>query len=261
MSAIFPSFPCWTNALFTSPRHSSAQSTAAIAMRRIINDKTTLNIRRACQTVQLRLLSTSPLPSSPPSPPPPQQQPHEQQQQHDLTPDVLFLYRYFIRQLKILPDEALPQLFPSSSSSSSSSSPLPSALSALRSRFRADCSSSRENSYEQRIAMIKHAYQRAAFIRMSISRIHHIPFRPPASAFLARDVHIGGQEEGEEGEGGGVQRYFYDGGEMIGHTAKPRQTQGISNSQGITDEQLKRHYALVERMHFRGPYWEGKPKY
>lgn len=32
----------------------------------------------------------------------------------------------------------------------------------------------------------------------------------------------------------------------------------LNNSQGITDEQIKRHYSLVDRMNFRGPKWAGK---
>ena len=36
---------------------------------------------------------------------------------------------------------------------------------------------------------------------------------------------------------------------------------GISNSQGITDEQRKRHARLMERYHFRGDYWKKKGPY
>jgi len=60
----------------------------------------------------------------------------------------------------------------------------------------------------------------------------------------------------------GQSTFVYVGGEVVPANAvgvnTPDDVRPIVNSQGITDEQVRRHYRLVERMQFRGPFWEGK---
>ena len=68
------------------------------------------------------------------------------------------------------------------------------------------------------------------------------------------------EKAGEEGDG--VRRFVFD---AFGEAVVPvsseqgsRTHQPVANSQGITDEQRRRHQQLMERFHFRGPRWKGK---
>lgn len=104
------------------------------------------------------------------------------------------------------------------------------------------------------------AYSKLSFTRMSTPRQHHprLDYVPP----FPRAKELFG--DAAAGPRPGVQTYQYSPyGELTvdGASASRRVVRGVFNSQGVTDDQVKRHHALVERMHFRGPHWAGKPKY
>ena len=101
------------------------------------------------------------------------------------------------------------------------------------------------------------AYSKLSFLRMATPKHYH----PRVSAIPASYT----QARALFGAGGEAEHlYVYLGGEVVPANERSLMRgsgRSMANSQGITDEQIKRHHALVERMHFRGPHWEGKSKY
>jgi hypothetical protein len=101
------------------------------------------------------------------------------------------------------------------------------------------------------------AYSKLSFLRMATPKHYHPRVSSiPASYTQARALF---------GAGGEAEHlYVYLGGEVVPANERSLMRgngRSMVNSQGITDEQIKRHHALVERMHFRGPHWEGKSKH
>jgi hypothetical protein len=109
-------------------------------------------------------------------------------------------------------------------------------------------------------ASLARAYSKLSFLRMATPKL-----RQPRLAFVPAyegAIKLFGSS------GGGPAVYAGD-----GRTLTPEErarahldssTVGgrtVVNSQGITDEQVRRHQGLVDRMHFRGPRWAGKPKF
>jgi len=108
-------------------------------------------------------------------------------------------------------------------------------------------------------AKIASAYSKLSFLRMATPklrqpRIAHVPpyegaiklfgaSRGPA-VYAAGDGRTLSPEERA--------RALLDSSTVGGRT--------VINSQGITGDQVRRHQALVDRMHFRGPRWAGKPR-
>lgn len=101
------------------------------------------------------------------------------------------------------------------------------------------------------------AYSKLSFLRMATPKHYHPRVDSVPASYTQARALFGGGGEAEH-------LYVYLGGEVV-PTSERAIMRGsgrtMANSQGITDEQMKRHHALVERMHFRGPYWEGKSKY
>ncbi len=107
--------------------------------------------------------------------------------------------------------------------------------------------------------LLSTAYSRLSFLRMSTPkllqpRLTRVPAYPGARALF--------------GNPGGPALYG-ENGEVITEEERKRMIaaggtvggRNVSNSQGVTDEQRRRHYEQVDRMNFRGPRWAGKPKY
>lgn len=103
------------------------------------------------------------------------------------------------------------------------------------------------------------AYSKLSFLRMSMPRIDHPRLGGPIPSYPSAQAVLGGGGKSETGS----TSYTYFSGEVISSHVRARQSQTgrrVVNSQGITNEQMERHRALNERMSFRGPFWQGKPR-
>jgi hypothetical protein len=110
------------------------------------------------------------------------------------------------------------------------------------------------------------AYSKLSFLRMGMPKSCYpklglVPAEYPA----ARAMFGSGLLAGSGGEPpDGVHTFVYYGGEKVpAHTrdvelitSEAGGGDRISNSQGVTDNDVKRHYAMIERMQFKGPYWK-----
>ena len=156
-----------------------------------------------------------------------------------LPAEVRWLYRIFLRHARLLPD---------------GSSRRAEARGEIARQFRQH---QEEKDPEKVRAQLDEAYSKLSFTRMSTPKLLHprLGYIPP----YAKARELFGDGSGEVRAG--VQTYQYSPyGEMTSARGT-RDGRSVVNSQGVTEEQVKRHYALVDRMNFRGPRWAGKPKY
>lgn len=156
-----------------------------------------------------------------------------------LAAEARFLYRFIHRHIRLLPNEDRRL----------------EGLVETRRQFR-------ENMNESDVQVIRkqieNGYSKLSFMRMATPRLYHPPIRTVPPYHAARTL-LGLTKANNSA---GTQSYRYFGGEILsGDFRDEHEINRVVNSQGITDEQIKRHYALVDRMHFRGPHWAGKPKY
>jgi hypothetical protein len=113
---------------------------------------------------------------------------------------------------------------------------------------------------------IKTAYSKLSFSRMSMPKFDH-PTMDVVPAFPQARAMFGAGRLASTEHDDGHRHLTYIGGEMVpGDVRSQLKVSGetgrsVVNSQGLTDEQFKRHYAMVDRMQFKGPHWAGKPKY
>lgn len=162
--------------------------------------------------------------------------------------EALWVYRTTLRHIRALP----------------SASAREDSLAEARRTFRA---AARENPTDAAAALLSQqkaltsAYSRLSFLRMSTPkllqpRMDIVPAYPQARALFGAGISALATSSA-----GGETKFMYVDGEVMPVGERTGAGTRISNSQGLTDEQFRRHHALVERMNFRGPFWEGKPKY